>query len=195
MSDFIRYEFQGIDDLIKRLDPKKVETAAFSAARRVAQRLRTDITRKVRQVYNVKAGELKIPVIAARADRYAYVLRWSGPVLGLQHFGAPGQRVTLRKGKKRYRGATVAVKKGSGKKVVRDAFVIQKAKKLVVWRDDSEISPRTGRAMVRTKTGPSVPQMVANATVMEDVNKFAAERMPREFDRALTALLAKTGGA
>lgn len=54
----IRIEVKGIKDVMKNLDPKKVEKAARSALNRVKTQAKTEAVKKMSKIWNIKQGDL-----------------------------------------------------------------------------------------------------------------------------------------
>ncbi|MCK9469039.1 MAG: phage tail protein [Porticoccaceae bacterium] len=198
----IRYEFKDIDQLAGKFDPKHVETAAYSAAQRTARSARTRIKRKVREIYTVRAGDLDAASTIRRvdSDRYAYVIRYVGGLIGLDKFGMRTP-ITRRKGRKKYRGLSVQVKKQGARKIIKSGFAADvngmkafERAPHASWQPSGS-SGKHATLPIKRLMGPSVPQMVGSTDVLADVERFVEEEMPKQFNSALNALLRRTGGA
>lgn len=195
----IRLTLDNVEELQRHFDPASVVKALDRSIAAAAARVRTGVSRDVRQRYNVKAGDVSRSVTlrpVRRGEVLDRLLVWTGGRLGLEKFGmrtrttygaAPGKgRRTKRK------GVTVVVLKGEGRQVVPGAFPGRGR------NSQAEFAfQRIGdkRLPIRKLTGPAIPTMVQNPDVITKAGDLAGEVLRTEFTRQMELLMAKTGGA
>lgn len=196
----LKYQVKNLEKLKRKFDPKIVDSANRAAQNKAAQKLRTYISKSIRDVYNVKAGAIskRVKINRASVSSPFAELRYSGPRVGLINFGAKVKKVTLarkpRKGQKgrkwgRFRkGVTVRVRKDGGRKQV-----TSKPGFIAVGKNSNEhIFYRTGKGRNDLKSAKtwSIPEMVRLAEKEggpsnESYQEQAAAEYDVEFDRAM----------
>ena len=184
----------NIDALRKAFDPKLVKTALDRAIRTAADRVRTQISRDVRERYNIKAGDIgkAVTLRAVNSDGVLQrLLVYTGGRISLARFGARPR--VVRGGRRKYKGVTVQVLKSEARQMVKGGF-------LAKGRNAKEDTPqqifqRTGdsRLPIRKLTGPAIPTMVANKAILAKVNDTATDVLNKEFTRQMNLLMEKTG--
>jgi hypothetical protein len=172
----LTYELTGIDELRQKFDPQMVNKALGIALQHATQKLRTRVSREVRQIYNIKAGDLSK---SATIRRYTggHMLIYAGRMVPLHKFSA---RATKR-GK--YKGVSVQVRKDRGRKVVKGGFM----------PGGNYIAKRVGkeRLPIKSKFGISVAHMAGNEVVGNIALLQVQEDASKEFDRYLQVLMDK----
>ncbi len=201
-----QYQVKDLEKLKKDLDPKIVERANSAGANKAAQKLRTFVSKAIRQVYNVKASAISKRVELRRASRSTPVaeLRYKGPRVGLVNFAPKAKKVTLtrkpRKGQKgmpwgRVRtGVTVKVRKDGSRKLVQS-----KPGFIAVGANNNEhIYYRTGKERNKLESALtwSLPEMVRlsekeGAGSEKAYEDYAEQEYDLEFDRALRHFMSK----
>lgn len=185
---------ENIAALRRAFDPEIVKKALDRAIKTAAERVRTQISRDVRERYNIKQGDIgkSVTLRAVKSDGVVQrLLVYTGARISLAKFGARPRNVRV--GKRTYRGATVQVLKSEGRQLVKGGFL---AKGLNA-KDDTpqQVFQRIGdsRLPIRKLTGPAIPTMVANKAILAKANDTASEVMHKEFTRQMGLLMDKTG--
>ena len=169
---------------------KAVDRARLSALNRAAKSARAEGVRKAREVYNVKAGDLKeqIRLVRANRERKYALLQAVYKGISLIKFSA---RPTKRP--KKYRtgkigGTKVTVKKGK-RELIPHAFVQTiRGKKGVFIRTDKI---RQGKETVKKLYGPSAAHILHDKRVTDAIEKKFVEQFKKEFDSKLDYYIKK----
>lgn len=184
----------NIAELRKAFDPKLVKQALDRSIRTAAERVRTQISRDVRERYNIKAADIGKSVTLRAVNRDGVLDRllvYTGGRISLAKFGARPR--VVRVGKRKYKGVTVQVLKAEARQIVKGGF-LAKARNA---KDDTplQIFQRTGdaRLPIRKLTGPAIPTMVSNKDIIAKINGTATDVLHKEFTRQMTLLMEKTG--
>lgn len=194
MADGLRYRFDKLDQLRDRFDPRIVEKAVRSSIRKTALKLRTKLSKRVRERYNVPARVIarhaKLENFFQSRSQPFSILRYVGSKIGLINFGARSRIVRTAKGKRR--GVSVQVLKEGGRKVVKSepAFIATGA------NENRHVFARTGegRFPIVSLKGPSVAEMVGRDEVIDDANAFMSGELPRIFDNEMEFFLLRKVG-
>lgn len=206
----LKYQVDNIDKLLKQLDVKIVEKALLSSTNRAADRLSTEISRRIRGRYNISATNVRqrLKVTRAVSGNLSAVIKITGKRMGLTSFGASTRKVTLgRKAKKgkgrpwgRFRvGVSVRVLKSGGKKPItsQPAFLAagRSGNRHVFYRDPRGGKSSTGKSKIIAMKMLSVPGManVVEQDAAADYHQFAMSHLRAEFDRMLSYLLGEKG--
>jgi hypothetical protein len=157
---------------------KAFEKAILRTVNRLIVKGRKRATQKVREVYNVKAGDLKqsTRIYRARRARPEALLVISGKKMPLILFGA----------RQRAKGTTVRVKKTAGRKLIRSAFIAtMKSGKIQVWMRKGK-----SRLPIRQMFTVSPPKMFEKEgeTAFQDI---IAKEMSPTFKRELDFYLSR----
>lgn len=196
----------NIDALRRAFNPRLVAQALDRSIRAAAERVRTQISRDVRQRYNIKAGEIGNAVTLRAVNRdgeLSRLLVYTGGRLSLRKFGARPR--VVHSGNRKLRGVTVQVLKSEGRKIVKGGFLAKglNAKddtpEQIFQRDGDKRKMKKGhyigqmRQPIRKLTGPSIPTMVANKAILAKINDTATDVLNKEFTRQMNLLMDKTG--
>jgi hypothetical protein len=177
----IQYQIEKLPELRRKFDPKIVEQSLQRALQLAATKTRTRISKEVRVTYNIKAGAIGKNVALRRLPE-GRLLLYTGPLIGLDKFGARGKNVKTAHGKRR--GVTVQVKKTAARKLVKGGFVGGKGK--VIFKRTGE-----SRLPIKRLFGPAIAQMVANQAVIDDALLLTGEDMAVEFNRQMEVHLGR----
>lgn len=173
----------------------KAEGAASSALKRVGAGVATELNRKTREEYTVKAGDIKNTIRVRTVSANEVVVTSKGANLPLPKF-----RITPRSPSsgKRSKGVKVAVKKGGGKKI-KPAFVssLSSGHTGVFARKPGVSSPPRKRNAkgdypqlpIDEGFGPAAPIMMNNAEVVKHVEDEALTRMITRLDHEIGRVL------
>lgn len=194
----ISIKLEGIDEVLRTLDPKHVRSAARQTLTRAANSGKKVASEEIRKVYNVKAADLnaRIKSFPARMSDLTATIEITGRPMSLSYFGARqmgysrtlsrGPNGLVSKGNRRARsrgpvqmGVSVQVLKGQPV-VLRRAFMAQmKSGHIGVFHRKG-----SGRGIIE-KNVITIPSMVQNARVMPSVAARIQERIAVEFPRQL----------
>jgi len=168
----MQFEVKGLKELREALDPKRYKKIATRVLNKLGSQTKTAVSREVRNTYNIKRDRLDSGFYMRRAtwENLAVLLRYRGKTPGLQHFDA----------RRTSRGITVKVRKSSGRKVVRDAFMPKRI--IGVYKREGK-----ERFPIKRLYGPDVPGMVntvgieaAERVIDEKANKLLAHEFEYE---------------
>jgi hypothetical protein len=181
----LNVSLENLAELRRALDPAKVDRALARAMKAASAKEATAISKDVRAVYNIKHGDIKKTLDIRRLPgaQPDYLLLYVSGVAGLDKFGMTRKKVKTPRG--RAVGASVRVKKTSGRKVVKGGFIQS------IHGD--KIFKRVGEARLPIKRlfGPSVPAMVLRTLSRVDFERRAAANVATEFERQIRLLLDK----
>ncbi len=141
----MQFKINGLKELRDALDPKRYKKIATRVLNKLGSQTKTAVSREVRNTYNIKRERLNAGFFMKRAtwENMAVLLRYRGRTPGLQHFDA----------RRTNRGVTVKVRKASGRKVVKGAFMPERI--IGVYKREGK-----GRFPIKRLYGPDVPGMV-----------------------------------
>lgn len=176
-------DIKGLDNVKRMLDSKLIDKAVPRAINKTGQMARTEQSKEIRKIYNIKAKRLneelekvsgpnRATVSKPRAIIRAKKLTKRNP--GLQHYGA----------KQTKKGVSYRVRKDKGRQRLPRAFTATMA------RGGEGVFVRTGikRLPIVRKTGPSVVQMMERVgiePIKRSVNKNFARLFSHEYRREL----------
>lgn len=185
------YDINELQALKNRYDPKTVEKAFQQSLDRTQRKAATHISKAVRDDYHVSVADIKKRLKIQRARRDASrSLLYAGRKLPLDNFKPKTTRArvvmaTSKRGnryKTRRRGASVQVRKDTGRQVVKGGWFAKGR----IWRradkDDNASKPTM-------QFGPSIPGMVAHHRVIDSAQDMVREDLPRQFSGRMDYLL------
>ncbi|MDZ4729807.1 MAG: hypothetical protein SH820_07685 [Xanthomonadales bacterium] len=183
------YEMKGLDELRQKFDPQLVNKAFEQAMQVAATKLRTRISKEIRVHYSVKAGDISKAVTLKRLPQLR-MLVYTGRVIGLDKFGAKTKSVSGKRGRRT--GATVLVRKTSGRKLVNRGFIADINGPKVFKRIlGTKMQSNPKKEQIRRLYGPSVAHMAGDAVVENLALAQVGQDAATEFDRYLTFLMDK----
>ena len=177
----ITYELTQLKELREKFDPKLINQALGHALQLATTKLRTRVSREIRQLYNVKAGEVSRSATIKRLTD-GRMLIYTGRMIGLDKFSARPKRFRTAAGKRT--GVTVQVRKDRGRKVVKSGFVAGKGA-VIFKREGPERLP------INRLYGPSLAHMAGNKVIGELATLQVGADAATEFDRYLKYLMEK----
>lgn len=165
--------------------------AALSAAlNRTNTRTRTELTRSVRERYNIKKKDFESNVVEQKATRNSLIagMTIKGKVISLINFAAKwrrGQAV----------GASAEIIRGQ-RKTIPGAFIGSARNRQSGDVSSQQVFQRMGKSRLPIKklVGVSAPSMVRSETIQQRVYKFIADTFPVEFERAYSHFVSKAQG-
>jgi hypothetical protein len=183
-----RRDLDMADRFLDALGPAARSAVARSINRAVTG-VRTDAVKEVRQVYNVKAGDVRKTFTIRRASNrvLAGVAGSSGRRLSLSAFGIR-PRTASRK-RMPAKGVSAEVRKGR-RKVYPGTFVGRgrRSGKLLVFKRKG-----ASRLPVAAQTRLSVPQMIGNENVESKIRENATLRFRRTLAHEIDFTMKKLG--
>lgn len=201
----IRYKLKNLDKLRRAHDPQVVDQALRGTITKASARVRTLISRRVRERYSVSAA-----VVArhTRLDRYfrgggqpTSILRYLGSKIGLINFAPRIRNINTKKGPRRgvsvkqlRKGKRTLVKKGFQNASFGAGFIARgnQGNEHIFARTGAKSG--SGRDQLVSLKGPAVAEMVGKADVMEDANRMLATETPKIFDHELEHFLLRQVG-
>lgn len=158
----------NLERTLNSLAPTNVYKAVSAASKRAATAARTAGTKKIREIYTMKASDLKSRA-AIKPQQDGATLEIKGPPEGIKKFSAS----------KKSFGVFATIKKGHGVRIPR-SFVM-----------NGRFVARVGkeRYPVEGLYGPAVPQLFGNPEVMEIMQERGSEvfesRLTHEIERRM----------
>lgn len=186
----LKYDVRHLQWLSNRHGTRIVNRALDMAVQRTTGKAATRISRKIRDVYDISAGDVRRTLRIQRVRRDATrALLYAGRRLPLERFKPTTRQVrvqaTSRKGTRfvtRRRAVSVRIRQDKGRAVVPNAWF---AKGRVLQRADLA----DPMSQPRMQFGPSIPGMVGHASVIDDVEAFVRSDLPVEFSGRMDYLL------
>lgn len=165
---------EGLDALIRTLDPRLVERAHVRATNRSLTKGRTDWSREIRKDYVVKAGDVKRSsrLLRLKAGARRAGLELEGPSLPLKAFSP----------RRTAQGVSVKIRKRDPRKVVKGAFIVDSAGGHVFQRSGAARLPIAKLFTV------AIPQMAERPSVINDTLAAIQVEYRKEFRRQLELL-------
>lgn len=140
--------------LLHSLEEREMQKAVAVSAKRAATAARTEATKRIRQIYTIKSGDMKARAkIESSSD--GATLRVRGPMEDVSMYTARMKR----------RGLFVSIKRGNRTKVPRGFKLTGK----FVAREGNSRYP------LRALYGPAVPQLFGNPEVVEAMQERGGE--------------------
>jgi hypothetical protein len=171
-------------ELALRKTPEKINQVLSRAVNRAATNAKSNMSKKVREEYAIKASDIKNAVNITRAttSKPDATVKSAGKKINLAKFRisptAPRPNNPPKDGYK------VQVKKSEGLKVVPRGFLVNSNGGLAFFQ-------RTGssRMPIKRLMGPAVPEMIGNKSVIEwvenEAQKMLNSRVEHELQRTL----------
>ena len=178
------------DDELKRVRQQlgelqhKAPNVISRALNRSLTNINTTIRKGVRTKYTVQATDVKDRLDSVRASpsKLAAKVTAKGRPIGLDKFKVSPKTVNPRRKKQ----LKISVKKGSAKEIL-GAFIGNQGNEKVFIRDGKPRLP------ISRLFGPSVPQMIGNNEVVEQINQSAYETYHKNINYEINYLLGKMG--
>ncbi|MEC1744123.1 phage tail protein [Schinkia azotoformans] len=169
--------------------PKAVPKAVSAALNRTAEMAKTEITRKVRDQYYIRAKDVNetLKIRKASVSNLQSIVRSTGRRRELIMFRVSPNTPRHKNPPSILR---VAVKK-DGYKGIDGAFVARGASSgelHALRRTDKSRYP------IHIKYGPSVPQMIDDEEVVEYINQYANEKFEERIEHEVDRILRGIGG-
>lgn len=160
--------------------PKQARIVLWRAINRAATAGKTRASVQIRRNYYIKAEDIKrrIKIRTATVNRLSAVISASGPVTPLMKFNVTPSFPNVMLVRAR-------VKKKGSQKPIPNAFVTR------VKNGHVNVFTRVGssRYPIRGRYGPSVPQMMGNEDVIENILGRTQEVLDSRLEHELTRLL------
>ena len=180
----VKIDQQMLHDVQQKLGnlSKKAPNVMANSLNRALSNVATNMSKEVRKEYTIKAADIKETLIKSRASKsnLRAVVESKGELIPLDKFKVSPRTVQPR----RKSPIKVGVKKG-GVKPILHAFVADV--------NGIKVFERKGEARfpIRKLFGPSVPQMLANEQVREQINHEGNETFLRRLDHEINRILEK----
>ncbi|SFP11059.1 phage tail protein [Salibacterium halotolerans] len=164
---------------------KKAPNAISNALNRASSNVRSNISKEIRKEYVIKAGDVKETLSKGKARRgdLSTEVRSQGSVIPLNRFKVSPKTVNPT----RKKPIKIGVKKGSTKEV-RGAFVAD--------INGPKVFSRHGKSRLPISRlfGPSVPQMLDNEEIRQEINDQGVETFYERLDHEIFRLYEKGRG-
>lgn len=187
----ISISFSNMEEIRRVYDPSIVDRATRDATRRLRDKVATQVSKAVRDVYSIKAGDISRSLRKRARTRVGHegLLVYTSKRLSLSYFatnnGQPnaGNRPKVKTPRGVRRGAKVKVVKSKGRTIIDGAFWGRGRAGIIDGAGAWQIFVRKGskRNPIKKLTGPSVSQLVGSRTALEAVNQVVG----RDADKIL----------
>jgi len=166
------------DEVMAKVDPMVIDKAVNSSIRKSLMKTRTQISKNVRKVYNVKAGDIGKVVTLKKVDSNppTYVLKYFGYRISLRKYAAQSKRIMSTRGWRI--GVTVKVRKDRGRKIT-GAFFGPGGYPAYVRKGKERIP-------IEKRTGLAIPQMVQTKNQLDLAYKKFGKEIGIIFPKQLT---------
>jgi len=162
------------DKVVAAYHPDVINQAVNATIRKSLMKTRTQISKNVRAVYNIKAGDIG-QVVSLKKISYtppSYYLRYFGYRISLRKYGARPKRVKSTRGWRT--GVTVRVRKDRGRKLVKGGFYGAGG-----WPVYKRVG--RGRLPIEKRSGLAIPQMVQGKDQLALAYKFMGIEINKQF--------------
>jgi hypothetical protein len=209
----VNLELKGVKEALELFDPNTVRKAANSAINKVAQQVKTDISRRIREDYNIRASDVnRFLKLSARPKGYETeaVITGTGIGIPLVQFDAKQSGITISKGQMRYNkragrskgyryggAVSVLVSRSEGRKMVNTdpkAFLAQmKSGHIGVFTrvPGQKMKSNTKKEMIRQRFGPGIKTLLGSWSIMNAARKFINDKFVPVFKHELDYYLGK----
>lgn len=203
----LEVSFDNLDLVKQAYDPLVVEKAALSTIRQLHSKAATQVSKKARDVYNIKAGDLsralKKRVTTQEGIPSGYLI-YTGARLSLRYFsvasggGEPSAtarpKVRSRAGQRR--GARVRIKKTSKSSILKKAFWGKARAGIEDGGGQWQIFQRVGLSRLKIKklTGPSIAHVVRGDAALKAINDLVQSEADAKLANNLDHFMQKRTG-
>lgn len=162
---------------------KQAPAAVARALNRATTNVNSNIKKEARQVYHIKAADIQKTLTRTRAtkSRLGSEVRSTGGVIPLDKFKITPKTVNPR----RKTPIKAAVKKSGGPKAITGAFMAD-INGVKAFERVSEF-----RLPIRRLYGPSVPQMLENEQVADEINQLGQKTFDQRLEHEISRILEK----
>lgn len=167
--------------------PKKAKRAISMSVNKIARSARTQMAREANKRYFVTVGKARdtISVSKAAGDDLKAELISRGRPISLARFKVSPKKVQ-HKGRKNKK-IRASVKRNGGGATLDRAFIMAIGKKGVgVFERDG-----VARKPIHKLFGPSVPSMLKNEEIQQEIEKTTTEKLNKELNRQLARIVDK----
>ncbi|EON70403.1 phage tail protein [Lysinibacillus sphaericus] len=179
MIEINMHHAEELERLFSRT-PKEARKVIARAVNRSAVSARAKASQEIRSKYIIRASDVKsaIKLDKANPSKLSAQVRASGPVIPLMKFDVTPTKPNDMKVRAR-------VKKGGGRKTIQRGFVAN------MGNSHTNIFKRVGdrRLPIKGLYGPSIAQMMGEATIIANVTNHAQETLDRRLMHELNRLL------
>ncbi|PAQ15067.1 hypothetical protein CD798_08470 [Bacillaceae bacterium SAOS 7] len=188
MRPTVEIDREMLNSVINQLGTmeKKAPQVISAALNRAMTNVASNVSKEVRQQYNIKAGDIKDTLEKTRSTKSSLsaVVGSKGNLVPLDRFKVSPRKVSP----KRKTPIKVGVKK-NGMKPLGSAFVGDISGIKVIKRRNKKRLP------IARLFGPSVPQMVGNEVIVEKINQEGQETFYRRLDHEINRILDRGSGS
>lgn len=166
--------------------PEKAKRAVSMSVNKIARSARTQMAREANKRYFVTVGNARktISVRKAGGDGLKAELVSRGFPISLAHFKVSPKKVQ-HKGRKN-RKIRARVKRNGGGATLDRAFIMAIGSGIGVFERDGK-----ARKPIHKLFGPSVPSMLKNEEIQQELEKTTAEKLNKELNRQLARIMGK----
>ncbi|NIB44817.1 hypothetical protein HBA55_34875 [Pseudomaricurvus alkylphenolicus] len=198
----IKYQVADLPRLRQAFGEETVRRSMNTALTRTRNKVKTSISRSVRDWYSIKTADVKaavkVSVHVSSDGIMRHVLSYSGFRRSLRHYATkPGVGKVWRTS--RGRRVQARVKLYKKQHLVEDGFWGaakfqqdgEQKSELQIFKRNPQKRMKSNRKkqQIVKQSAPSISQMVRNVDVLDRFNKLVEEELPVQFDKALRARL------
>ncbi|RLC08113.1 MAG: hypothetical protein DRI24_23860 [Deltaproteobacteria bacterium] len=176
---------EGWDEFEERADSKVLPRVENRTIKQTLMRTRTALSKDIRKVYNVKAGDIgKIVNIWKMSwSPASYNLVYSGDRVQLRHFGLRPRTFHTARGIRK--GVSVRIRKDRGRKVIEGGFYGPGGYPVYMRKTDGTMMKTKNKAAIEKRTGMSVAHMAGVDPMAKNAFEHMEHHLPLEFVKAM----------
>lgn len=172
----IDIKLNGVDEVLKQLNPKAYEQALNRTVNNIGSKMKTQMTKGVRKIYNIQARSIKkyMKIKRSRYDDMRYGIEINSKRRNVMSFGAI---VLKKKG-----SVSVRIRKDKGRSTLRNSFVAKNGKAIL---------HRVGKTQkIKAVQTISIPQMF-NKKILKEAQLMAQKESGNKLKDNLAFYLGK----
>lgn len=197
----LSFTFENMDQLRQVYDPAVVEKAAYQTVKQLQAKAATEISKTVRQRYNVSAAAIKSvmkPRLRVSAGVPTGFLIYLSKRISLRHY-ATGTRPKIKTRRGIRYGARVKEYKNERAKIQPGAFFgtakdSGSGQIFVRYTNGKRMKSNPKKAAIKKLTGPAIAQMVGGEAPIKALNDLVQREGDEKFAHNLDHFLKKQTG-
>lgn len=177
-------QMTGYQAMQERVGPKVMLRTMNRTLKQTLMRTRTQLSKDVRDVYNVKARQISKAVSIKRISWKPahYEMIYRGTRLGFdKNYATTTFGLMSARGPRR--GARVKIRHDRGRKHLHPAFK-HKGRPMFMRMGTGQMMRNKNKEAIMKVTGLPVPYMMDSPAMNDDWDKLATKHLPLEFDKA-----------
>lgn len=180
-------KIKGLEEARKLLSLDRLRTVIVRTQNKAMAQGMTATKRKIREIYTIKASRLSeaFKLKNANKENLDTKLTVKGRTAGLQHYAA--RQKVIMKGKRKYKGVTVQVRKDRPREIVKRGFMPGTFQHQGIYRREGK-----ARIPIERRLGPDVVGMV-NIVGKKELERVLIEKTQPVFNHEFQWEMSKRG--